>query len=217
MRIFLALLIMLTACASPARAQEASPDTVAVYLVPMEDFPEAVAAKLARQLSDDMKLWVKATVRMGKLDVLKLPGTNQFIAEDILAKAQPIIRSLPEASRQTYYVLLTTRDINSSSGNFRFQFSMHVREARSSVVSIFRMLEFHNGRYFATQRSYERLLKMTKRGIGEIYLGWERSSNRGDIMYSPIMSVQDLDSIGLQHDEKRPQMNIRIEPLRNSI
>lgn len=217
MYIILALLLILTASATPAQAQEVGPDTVAVYLVPMDDFPEAVAAKLARQLSDDMKLWVKATVRMGKLDIQRLPGTNQLIAEDILQKAQPIIRTLPEGSPLTYYVILTSQDINSASGNFRFQFSMHVREARSSVVSIQRMLEFRDGRYFATQRSYERLLKMTKRGIGEIYLNWQRSTNRSDIMYSPIMSLQDLDGIGLQHDENRPQMNIKIEPLRNSI
>ena len=41
-----------------------------------------------------------------------------------------------------------------------------------------------------------------KRAIGEMHFGWKRSSDSKDLMYAPIMSLDDLDHIGLEHHEK---------------
>jgi hypothetical protein len=50
---------------------------------------------------------------------------------------------------------------------------------------------------------------MTKRAIGEMYLGWKRSPNFGDIMYSPLMSLDELDKLGLDHTENPPEQSPR--------
>lgn len=182
-------------------AEEKSLDTVDVYIVPMEDFPEVAAVNIAKELSKELKTWVKSTVRFGDLKVSLLPGTNQLVSEDIIEKSQPTLKSLPEASQSTYFLILTTMDINSASAGFRFQFSTHSKELNTSVVSMARMIDYIDGQPTITQASVSRLYKMTKRAIGEMHLGWKRSTNPQDIMYSPIMGIPDLDRIGTEHIE----------------
>lgn len=184
-----------------AQATEAGPDKVAIYIVPMEDFPEPVATALATFMAEDMKVWAKSSLRMGHLKVGKLPGTNQLVGEDILARAQPVLRSLPEASSASYFLILTTQDINSATGGFRFQFALHNKAVNTSVISMARMFDYVNGQPVMSDAAFMRLYKMMKRGIGEMHLGWKRSADRNDVMYAPLMSLRDLDSIGLQHQQ----------------
>jgi predicted Zn-dependent protease len=191
--------------ASFATAKAPSLDTVDVYIVPLEDFPEGAAAVVAKALSGDMKLWVKATLRIGALDVPVLPGTNQFVSEAIIEKSQSVLKRLPESSDKTYFLLLTTQDINSRAGGTRFQFSTHNKVLNTSVISMARMMDYVNGQPVLDEKVSVRLYKMVKRAIGEMHLGWKRSTNIEDIMYSPIMGVQDLDQIGMNHTES-PQV-----------
>ena len=205
MKTIMAVFLLMLALIQPALGAEASLDTVDVYIVPLQDFPEQAAAKIAQSMSDDMKLWVKATMRIGDLGIAKLPGTNQLIAEDIIERSQPVLGRLPEGSDKTHFLLLTTSDINSRAGGTRFQFSSHNREFRTSVVSLARMLDYVDGQPVLDNLALTRLYKMMKRAIGEMRLGWKRSTNLNDIMYSPIMSVDDLDRIGINHVESPPQ------------
>jgi hypothetical protein len=174
-------------------------DAVAVYLVPLDDFPEDVAGSLARALQQSMGLRIKASLRLPPLALTAMPGTNQYSAEDIMSLAANASAGLPDMSPNTQRVFLTQRDINSRSGNFRYQYSMHNRALNTSVVSLARLLDYSDGRPFFTERSAVRLQKMTKRAVGELHLGWTRSADRADVMYSPIMGPGDLDSIGLEH------------------
>lgn len=183
----------------PVLARDKGPDTVDVYLVPLDDFPEAVASSMARFLSDDMKLWAKATLRLPPADYARLPGSNQLAGEDVIARVQPQLRALPEAADNTYFMLLTARDINSAAAGQRFQFSLHNSATRTSLVSLARLFKYEGGRPVVDEQVQMRLYKMTKRAIGEMHLGWKRSGDRDDIMYSPLMSLNDLDSIGLGH------------------
>lgn len=184
-----------------ANAELYDPDEVQVYIVPMIDFPEPAAAQLSKILSDDMKIWVKSSVRLGDLEAATLPGTRQLSGDSVIEKSYPIVTRLPGSSKNTVYVLLTTRDINSETGAFRFQFSMHHSEMRVSVVSMARMIEFADGKPVVNHLVLNRLYKMCKRAIGEQYFGWKRSTDINDIMYSPIMGMPDLDRIGIHHKE----------------
>jgi predicted Zn-dependent protease len=194
---FLACLIL----AEPSFSKEASPDTVDVYIVPLEDFPEEAAAIIAKTMSKDMNMWAKGTLKLGAFDIAKLPGTNQLISEDILEKSQSVLKRLPESSDKTYYMLLTTKDINSRTGGNRFAYSTHNKGLNTSVVSLARLMNYANGQPVLDNLALTRLYKMVKRAIGEMHLGWKRSINIDDIMYSPIMGLQDLDRIGINHTE----------------
>ena len=120
LRLFGVLFLICLHSISSAIELKSNPDEMDVYLVPMADFPEDLAASFARIISDDMKLWVKASVRMGDLNSLKLAGTNQLVSEDIIAKSIPIVRKFGNKGNNTYFIILTTSDINNSSANLRF-------------------------------------------------------------------------------------------------
>lgn len=180
-------------------------DAVPVYLVPLDDFPEELAAALAKSLQNNLSLRVKASVSLPPLPIATAPGTTQLASDDILLQASKASSRLPEATATTYRVFLTIKDINSRSANLRFQFSAHSKALNCSVVSLARLLEYAGERPVLTERSVSRIQKMTKRAIGEMYLGWKRSPDPGDIMYSPLMSLDELDKLGLDHAESPPE------------
>ncbi len=182
-----------------------NPDAVDVFIVPMDDFPEDKAAEIANLMTEDMHLWVKPSVRLGNLYANKLPGTNQLIAEDIIEKSQPMIRNFGNTTEKTYFLILTTRDINMSAGNLRFVFASHNKEYNTSVISLQRMVNYINGVPVFDEVSKSRLYKMMKRSIGEMQFGWQRTTDISDIMYAPIMSLDDLDRMGLQHREEKTE------------
>jgi predicted Zn-dependent protease len=208
-------LALATVCApwALAWAQSSPLDDVAVYIVPLDDFPEDLAASLARLLQQQLGLRVKASIRLPSLDLDLLPGTNQTVSEDILQKGFAASSRLPEASSDTYRLFLTGRDINNRSANFRFTFSTHAPAIRSSVLSVARLMEFQQGQPVFTALAATRTVKMSLRAIGEMRLGWKRSTQPEDLMYAPIMGLADLDRIGLEHSEAPPGAKVQKPPV----
>ncbi|QNA98925.1 hypothetical protein [Massilia sp. Se16.2.3] len=142
-------------------------DKVAVWLVPLDDFPEEMAATLARILQADLKIKLRASGRLPPLDIPTLPGTDQAISEELLRLALPA--SKMATGSDSYRVFLTMRDINARSGNFRFQFATHAPRQACSVVSLARLLEYKDGEPRMSERSALRLHKMVKRAIAELH------------------------------------------------
>lgn len=170
-----------------------------VYLVPMADFPESVSIIFAKLLSRELKVNVQSAPKLGKLNVSLFPGTNQFVSDEILEKSQPILKSLRESPKAKYCLLLTKADIRSASGRDEFSFSWHNKNLNTSVASMARMIEYIDGKPKVSKTTLTRLYKMSARAIGELHLGWKRSTNPLDIMYSPIRSLSDIDMIGTTH------------------
>jgi len=172
---------------------------VNVYLIPLDDFSVDYAAQIASILSREFGIWVKTTVNMGTEGLKPFPGTQQYAAEDIFDSAHTVMRRLPERADNTFFVFLTNRDINSRARNFRFQFSFHDKNCRCSVISSARMHPEPTGSNGSDERLASRFMKMTKRAIGEMYFGWTRSSDIKNLMYSPVMGLDDIDHLGNQH------------------
>ena len=112
-------------------------------------------------------------------------------------------RMLREVSRRTYYIVLTDRDINSKSLNFRFQYSMHSPMANTSVLSVARMRYANDGSPATADMVASRVAKMLLRIVGEMRLGWKRVNDPTDLMYAPIMSIDDVDRMSLVHTVQR--------------
>ena len=142
-------------------------------------------------------------MRLGDLGIKPMPETQQLSADQILDQSASTVRRFPEAGPKTYFLLLTGIDINTSTRRTRFVFSWHSSTYHASVLSVARFLEFQGKEPKIDSRFYDRLFKMSKRAIGELHLGWKRSNDPRDVMYSPIMSLDDLDSLNMGH---------RIEP-----
>lgn len=176
-----------------AKSSEADVD---VFLIPLDDFNFQVAASLAKSLSADLKIYVKPTVNMGIDDLVPFPNTTQFSDEDIETNVLRIIPNLKEARTNAAYIALTTRDINTKDRTLRFNFCLNDKHARVAVISAARLSIGQNGLPADRQTALERLTKLIKRSIGAIYFDYPRSTDIGDVMYSPLMSLDDLDRMG---------------------
>ncbi|HSW06642.1 hypothetical protein [Aquabacterium sp.] len=178
----------------------ASPvDAVNFYVIPTDDISEHAAADIARALTKETGLWIKSTLWTPASSTEPFPGTNQYAAEDYFPLGATAAKMLREASPRTYFIVLTNRDINSKSRNFRFQYSMHSPMANTSVLSIARLQYNVDGSQSTQDVVATRVAKMLLRIIGEMRLGWKRASDPTDLMYAPIMSIEDIDRMNLSH------------------
>lgn len=173
-------------------------DSVALYVLPTDGVAEQAAAQVARALTQDTGLWVKASLWVPPGPLAPLPGGQQFAGEDYLALGSALARRLQDAGPRTYFIVLTDRDINARSQNFRFQFSMHSPMQRTSVLSVTRLLYAKDGSPAPGDVVSARVQKMLMRIVGEMRLGWQRTSDPADLMYAPILSVDDIDGMDLR-------------------
>lgn len=70
---------------------------------------------------------------------------------------------------------------------------MHNPTLNSSVVSMARLFEHVGGEVRLTNLTGARVVKLAKRAVGELHLGWKRSTDPRDLMYAPLMGLE-LDS-----------------------
>jgi len=198
--LLLAFPVWLTANAQTLDLPLASPaDAVNVYIIPTDGISEEAAGGIARALTKETGLWIKSTLWMPSDGIEPFPGTNQYPAEDYFPLGARAARMLREASPRTYYIVLTNRDINSKSQNFRFQYSSHSPMANTSVLSVARLLYTSFGAPASNEVVAERVGKMLLRIVGEMRMGWKRTSDPADLMYAPIMSIDDVDRMSLSH------------------
>lgn len=196
----LAVLVPTAARAQTERHLPSSPvDAVTLYVIPTDGIDEQFAAHIARALTAESKLWVKASLWAPSEVDTPFAGTNQYPAEDYLTLGQTLAKRLPDAGPRTYFIVLTDRDINSRSQNFRFQYSTHSPMSRCSVLSIARLRYNSDGNLAKPEVFASRIQKMLLRIVGEFKLGWKRSSDPKDLMFAPIMSIDDIDQMSLTH------------------
>ena len=74
---------------------------------------------------------------------------------------------------------------------------MHSQMQRTSVLSVARLLTAKDGSPAPGEVVSARVQKMLMRIVGEMRLGWQRTSDPADLMYAPIMSVDDIDGMEL--------------------
>ena len=174
-------------------------DAVPFYIVPTDDLAEQAAGSIARSLSKDTGLWIKST-GWAPSDVREpFAGTNQYPAEDYFPIGARVARALQDASPRTYFIVLTNRDINSRTRNFRFQYSMHSPMANTSVLSVARLLYNADGSRATEEVAFGRVSKMLMRIVGEMRMGWQRTSDPLSLMYAPVMSVDDIDRMSITY------------------
>lgn len=176
---------------------------ITVYLIPVEPYSFEFANELAHKLSKDLKLNVRASLPMGAKELSPLSGSSQFAADEIIERAHDVAVRLPNKSDRAIAIALTTLDINERSQALRFLFAKSNKFNHTSVISTARML-YPTPVATASQEQIKlRVYKMAKRAIGELYFGLARSSNIDDIMYAPIMSLEDIDAIGMDFKQAR--------------
>ncbi|MEW6303589.1 MAG: hypothetical protein AB1705_08970 [Verrucomicrobiota bacterium] len=77
---------------------------------------------------------------------------------------------------------------------------MHDKVSRIAVVSSARLVLSNQRDQRADLETIRaRVTKMIKRNIGDVYFGYTRSTDIRDIMYSPIMTLNDVDKMGTDY------------------
>ena len=192
------LLLLLSGCHTPPVQTASRPlaPGIDVYLVPLDDFSFDYTDFLASSLSKEMGLRIKPALQMGTAGLTPFPGTSQYSAAAIMKMAVPVTADLPYRRTNTAYIVLTSRDINMDSHALHFVFTIHNRGMRIAVVSAARLFLSQAGGVADRETVNRRITKMVKRSIGDVYYGYQRSADIHDLMYSPIMSLEDVDTIG---------------------
>lgn len=167
-----------------------------IYFIPME-FPAGLAKKLAEDLEKELGIQIKVSVQMGTSPEMYVAERRQYNVNEILKEGRTVLKRIQYQEKTPFAIILTSMDINSPPYNLRFNFASHARGM--SVVSTARMDNRNFGLPANSGLLYLRLKKMVKKAIGYGYYGYKRSLDRGSVMYSPIMGMQDLDEIGMDY------------------
>lgn len=187
----------------PATRGKSGPG-IDVYLVPLDDFDYADTVSIARYLSRELGITIQPTVKMGMAELKPYPGKNQFSGDDIIDLAEEAVTNFPSIRPDTVYIILTQRDINIDDSGLRFTFSVRNNSLRIAVVSSARLVMGEDGRLADRKIMTSRIVKMVKRNIGSMYFGYQYSTDIKDLMYSPVMSVSDVDRMGSDFIKARP-------------
>ena len=169
-----------------------------VLLLPADDFSEAYAAHLGERLHELTGLSVRTTLAVGLGRVQLFPDRPQYDAQTLVETATPAIDRLRAQYGAVPVILLTQRDINARERSTRFSFAQHYPGWRVSVVSSARLLPGPLiGR--ASDATLEtRLLKFLLRSVGQQVYRLPRDTDIDSVMYAPIMSLSDLDRMGMK-------------------
>ena len=68
-----------------------------------------------------------------------------------------------------------------------------------SVLSVARLFYEKDGSTAPDDVVALRVQKMLLRIVGEMRFGWKRTNDPTDLMYAPIMSIEDIDRMSLVH------------------
>jgi predicted Zn-dependent protease len=209
-RLFSLPLLLITAlfiggCATQKSGRDGSAaEIVDVYLIPMDDFSYQESTRIADELGRDTGLRIKSTLNMGSAGFMPFPGSQQYSSDQYIEAAQRVRKNLPDTGPETAFVVLTQRDINTPERSLRFTFAVHVKAHKTAVLSSARLvLGKENGKMADLETIRRRVTKMVKRQIGDVYYGYQRSTEISEIMYSPIMSLDDVDRMGWKYPTAR--------------
>jgi len=166
---------------------------VDVYFIPM-DFSPDLAVRLANELGEELDLHIAVSVQMGTSPNMFNSERRQYDANKIISEARTVLPRITHQTDIPYAVVLLHQDLNRPPFNLRYTFAVHSTQG-ISVISTARMDPRNYGLQPDDELLYSRLKKMVMKGIGYNIFGHKRSLDRSSVMYSPIMSVQDLDEI----------------------
>lgn len=174
-----------------------------IFLVPFDGFAEPSAHLLANALERDTGLNVTA-IGAVPLPLELLDRTrNQYDAGRLAPLVQSYTARLRTPYRKQLVIAILKQDMYSSNANWNFALSANFDDG-VSIVATERLVPYNPGDVIASTNRVEaerifgeRVYKMLKRTIGLQFYGYERKAERKSVLASPVMSVLDVDEMGL--------------------
>lgn len=182
--------------------EEVDDSPIEVYLMPIDDFNYSYSVELAKELKSRTGLHVKAILPTPLGGIQPFSGTSQFNGMEILDRVESTIKRIREDYGDGMVIVLTNKDINQPRRDTRFVFSFHDPNRRASVVSSARLALGNTSRLTDLATVKERVLKFALRSIAEQHFQLPRSTDESSVMFSPIMSLNDVDRMGTNIPER---------------
>jgi predicted Zn-dependent protease len=170
-----------------------------IAIIPTGNIPLRFLQNLESRLEEQHGVDVLVTTEMGLSEGWIFPEQNQYNANYLAAYGKQILDSLRREGM--YGIVLTNEDMNFPDSGLRFVFSANYEGV--SVVSLARINPANIGVTVSLislpvvfDMTTTRALKLINKSLGRALYGYEVSNNRSSVMYGPIMSLSDLDSVG---------------------
>jgi predicted Zn-dependent protease len=165
--------------------------SLGVCLVPIGPVPPAVVADLVAHLRAKLGLAITVLPPIAAEHAALDRDRVQVIAEELGGS----LRGLPQHARNVLIGLTTYDMYIRAIPSWEWAFA-HRDGERVIVISTARMDEANWGRPSAPERLRARLRKMVAKNLGLVYYGLRQTSDRRSVLFGPILSLEDLDSIG---------------------
>jgi predicted Zn-dependent protease len=171
-----------------------------VYLVPFDGFPAFSAPRIAMFLSQDLGIVVKATgckpMPEGTYDAER----KQHVAGRFYEPLFEYSKKLREdCNTKAVFIGIIADDMYMEEANWNFCFCLNFING-ISIVATDRLVPYGVlDRATAAKIYGERLTKLLKREIGIQYLRLPRSSNPNSLLFSPLMSLDEVDQMSFQY------------------
>lgn len=164
-----------------------------IYLVPFYGFTENSAHILARALSKDTGLEVTSTGSIALPEKYFNTERNQYNVDYLNPIVEKSIATLKNPNRNQLFIAIMKQDMYSGSNNWNFSLSSHYNN-KISIVAAERLVPYETSNRGEAEKIFgERVYKILKRTIGLQYYKYPRKTDRNSVLFSPIMSVTDID------------------------
>ena len=162
-----------------------------LYLVPLGDFPNDIAADLASFYREKYKIETETLPSVPLSEIAVNKKRDQLIAEQVVAimkQANPQITNDPEA----IMIGLTTQDMYINQMDWQFAFNFR-DEGKYAVVSSARMY-LPVRRWKITEKvMVRRLRKMVTKNVGILYYHLALSDDPRSVLYRNVGGIRELD------------------------
>ena len=175
-------------------AQRASEGPADVYLMPFYGFPESLAGAIAVKLSEDLKINVRTTTALPIPENSFDQDRHQYDANAFYKPEIDVATTLQDTGSKTAFIGLVRGSIFIKGDPKRFVFACQYDPKFCLIGDSEMLLTARSASLYHT-----RLYKMVKRQIGKTYYRKPPTSDRNSLMKSPVMSVRDLDKLGIEY------------------
>ena len=176
----------------PLQRNAALADRGAVGLVPVGETPASTVSALANYYRERLGV----NVRVLHNFTLPLRATDRKRGQIVAETAIGLLRS--RFPRTKYLIGVADADMYSREAGYRFAFSNRDwgDDWGVAIVSTARMDPTHFGQPADPELLMARLKKMVTKNLLLVYYRLETSTDPKSVLFSPVMSVDDLDRMG---------------------
>ena len=169
-----------------------------VYIVPFGDVSVDAANTWGEFLGDDLN------IRFKVLNTVSFPPASfnfarrQFITETIADAIVQIRHKMLFKKSRVVFIGLLNHDMYPTTHDWRYCYALNFLEGERNRISVISTKRLSSTADNAQKVFTARLYKLLKRAIGFQLYGCGTTSNSDSVLYGPLLSVEDLDNMGMK-------------------